>query len=194
MSLALHGAAAPVHDYHTGEVGSFDAVLERMDGLRAAGQVVVVDTVLSRSTFRVLSDLPPLLRSRGVAAWRIVVPHADDGLSFERLVPRLALALPFALHALSRAERMALSGWIHGAPLCLLGPFAKRALSSAPRAYGAACQRCAVRDRCPGLDPAYLERFGDAELRALDGAPPADSPPDEIAAPLAEEPSLGLAG
>lgn len=177
MTIWLHGAAAPVHDYHTGEAGSFEAALVRIGQLRDAGRPVAVSTLLSRSTFRVLADVPPLLERRGVEAWRIVVPRAGDGLTFERLMPRLSLALPFALHALSRASRLGVSAWIDGAPLCLLGPYASRALPSEPRGYGEPCGACAARDRCPGVDPVYLDRFGDAELRALDDAPERDEPP-----------------
>lgn len=193
MSLALHGASAPVHDYHTGRPGSFEETLRRIDSVREVGQPVVVRTVLSRSTFRVLSDMPPLLRSRSVAAWVVVVPRAGDGLGFERLVPRLAMALPFALHALARAERMSLPAWIEGAPLCLLGPYARRALPTEARAYGEPCDRCSVRARCPGVDPAYLSRFGDSELRPLSDAPAPTPPPEPLDASLAERGSLELA-
>lgn len=194
MILTLHGATAPVHEYHTGQPRSFEAALKRLGEARDRGEPVVVSTVLSRSTFRVLSELPPLLASREVAAWRIVVPTAGDGLTFERLVPRLALALPFALHALARARHLSLPAWILGAPVCLLGPYARRALPSAPRAYGDPCLTCAARHGCPGVDPEYLERFGSDELRTLDDAPEPQAPPPQLAEDLMEPGSPGSLG
>ena len=174
VHVSLHGSEAAVHDYHTGVEGSFT---EAMNGLAASVSKrlpVVAVSVLARSNFRSLSGLPTLLKARGVQAWLVEVPwvagRARD--AFDRVVPRLGLALPFALHALSTAAKVSLPSFVRGAPHCLLGPFAARALPSEPRAYGAACEACAAKPRCPGVDPAYLERFGGDELRAVAVAVP----------------------
>lgn len=169
VHVSLHGSEAAVHDYHTGIEGSFT---EAMSGVAAAVSKqlpVVAVSVLTRSNFRSLSGLPTLLKARAVRAWLVEVPWVAGRAreSFDRVVPRLGLALPFALHALSTAAKVSLPGFLRGAPHCLLGPFAARALPSEPRAYGAACDACAARPVCPGLDPAYLERFGGDELRAV---------------------------
>jgi hypothetical protein len=98
---------------------------------------------------------------------------------FDRVVPRLGVALPFALHALSVAARIGLPAWIRGAPLCLLGPFAARSLASEPGAYAAPCQRCPARPHCPGVDPLYLARFAGDELderRAPEAGGPSPEP------------------
>src|SRR5262249_11560430 len=129
--VSLHGAAAAVHDYHTGVDGSFDALLDGVDAARAAGLTVAATTVLTRSNFRVLAALPPLLDAHGVAAWLVTVPHTAGAAAtaFNRVAPRLALALPFALHAVDAAARRGLAAFVAGAPLCALGPFAARALA-----------------------------------------------------------------
>ncbi|MBC8066868.1 MAG: radical SAM protein, partial [Deltaproteobacteria bacterium] len=105
--IGLHGARADVHDYHCGTEGGFVAVRTAIAELRGHSITVVVDTMLTRSSFRVLGELPPLLLALGVAAWRVNVPHVagSAALAFDRVIPRLALALPFALHALDRAHR-----------------------------------------------------------------------------------------
>ncbi|MGH7297197.1 MAG: radical SAM protein, partial [Polyangiaceae bacterium] len=129
VHLSIHGAEARVHDWHAARPGAFDAALAAMTAARAAGLDVVVATVLTRSSFRVLTAIPRLLVGRGASAWCIEVPrwrglaatHAD------RIVPRLSLALPFALHALDAAQAVGLPAFVRGAPTCLLGPFASRA-------------------------------------------------------------------
>jgi len=170
VHVSLHGAEAAHHDHHTGRPGSFEAVWEGVAAARAQGLRVVVTTVLTRSNFRVLAPLPLLLRSRGIDAWHVAVPlargRADDG--FDRVVPRLALALPFALHALDASRRLGLPAFVSGAPLCLLGPFAARSLDvDAPgsRGFHATCEECGARAACPGVDPLYLARFDGDELR-----------------------------
>jgi hypothetical protein len=169
VHLSIHGADAAAHEYHTGAPGSFDAALAALASSRAAGLTVVVTTVLTRSNYRAIAPLPRLLASRGVAGWCVAVPHAAGRAlaAFDRVMPRLALALPFALHALGAADALGLPAWIAGAPACLLGPHAARALPEEPRAFAAPCEGCAARSSCPGVDAHYLARFGGDELSPI---------------------------
>src|SRR5581483_10521137 len=126
VHVSIHGAEAAVHDYHTGVDGSFAQLVAGVAAARAAGLEVAASTVLTRSNYRVLGALPWLLKSRDVTAWLVVVPRVAGaaGPAFDRVVPRLGLALPFALHALDGARRLGLAAFIQGAPLCALGPLA----------------------------------------------------------------------
>ncbi len=177
VHLTLLGAEAAVHDYHTGRAGSFDAVLRALAGARGAGLDVFVTTVLTRSNYRVLDALAALVVARGVTAWCVAVPvvagRAEE--RFDRVYPRLGLALPFAVRALSSVRARGLTAFVAGAPLCLLGPFgahaiAGDALTGGVRAYAPACEACALRTECPGVDAAYLERFDGDELAPRDTA------------------------
>lgn len=175
LVLPLHGARAEVHDWHA-EPGSFDATLRAIGAARALGFTTAVTTTLTRSNARVLTEMPSLLKASGVSLWLVTTASASapdptrPGLTppdFPRLVPRLGLGLPPALAALARARELGLEARIHGAPECALGPLAALALPAASRAYAPVCDGCAARARCPGVDLAYLERFGHGELRAL---------------------------
>ncbi len=170
VHVSLHAAEPLAHDYHTGMPGSFVGALAGIGAARAAGLAVVASTVLTRSNHKVIGAVPGLLAMRGVSAWCVWVPRVAGRLAEhpDRLVPRLALALPYALHALEVAQKRGLPAWIAGAPLCLLGPFAARAMDDAPRAYGGACSQCPSRDRCSGVDSWYLARFGGDELASRD--------------------------
>jgi hypothetical protein len=169
LHLSLHGAEARVHDWHAGRAGAFDAAMRTLIGARAEGLDVAVTTVLTRSNFRVLAALPALLASRGACAWCIQVVRwrGRAAARADGIVPRLALALPFAMHALDAAQVLGLPSFVRGAPLCLLGPFAKRAIEpdhDDARAFGEACGACPARTRCSGVDTEYLARFGEGEL------------------------------
>lgn len=163
----LWGAEPRVHEHHTDRSGSFAETVSTLSALRSAGVSTAAATPLTRSNHRLLFELPPLLASRGVSAWCVVVPRAVDPSSPVpgRVMPRLALALPFALHALSMAHAAGVPAWVAGAPLCLLGPFAQHALPTTMRSYGTPCASCASRPTCPGVDGGYLRRFGGDELR-----------------------------
>jgi hypothetical protein len=168
VHLSIHGASARAHDYHVGIEGAFVAVKAALANLRARAVPVVVTTVLTRSNMRVLAELPTLLASSGVAAWCIEVPVAAGraALAFDRVIPRLPLALPFALHALDRAHRLGLPAAIAGAPSCLLGPFAARR-PTPPRTFAEPCESCGARASCAGVDPLYVARWGVADLRPV---------------------------
>ncbi|HEY3498812.1 MAG TPA: radical SAM protein [Polyangiaceae bacterium] len=168
VHVSLHGAEASVHEYHTGTPGSFAALLSGIDAAHRVGLTLAATTVITRSSYRTLAALPPLLAARGVRAWLALLARAEGraALAFDRVMPRLGLALPFALHALTEARRLGLSAWLQGAPLCLLGPLTDFALPGPERAYAEPCGSCDARPACPGVDPAYLVRFGGDELRA----------------------------
>lgn len=165
LHVPLYGASSAVHDYHGG-AGSFDALSAALPLARAARVTVVVTSPLTRSNARALGELPTWLVARAVSAWAVSIPRTGGARTpaFDRVFPRLALSLPYALHAVEQAMRIALPAWIRGAPWCLLGPYSARSLPDEPRAYGPMCEGCAVRARCPGVDPAYLARFGGDEL------------------------------
>lgn len=172
VHLSVHGPSAAAHDYHTGREGSFETLWLAAGAARRAGLTVIATTVLTRSNYRVLSEMATLLRARDVAAWQLSVPHARGRAQrdFDRVYPRLGMAIPFALHALEHARRVQLPAYLEGAPLCLLGPLAARAIStsralSSPRAFHVRCDGCAARAKCPGVDALYLARFDGDELR-----------------------------
>lgn len=180
--VSIHGPTASVHDYHTGREGSFAAVRRTAHRMRERGIEVVATTVLTRSNFRVLAEMPLVLQQLGIAAWAVSLPltagrAADD---FDRIHPRLGLALPFALHALARARESGLPAFITGAPLCALGPYAGFVLPCPPRAFAEICARCPSRSACPGVDAAYLERFTAEELRVREDPPGACPFPDRL--------------
>jgi hypothetical protein len=175
VHVSLHGASAPVHDYHTGVAGSFAALGEGIVAARADGLSVAVVTVVTRSNFRVVSQLPRALHALGVNAWLLELPvYAGRAASnFDPVIPRLGLAVPFALHALDAALKLGIPSFIRGAPLCALGPFAAHALVEPGRAFASRCEGCAARPGCAGVEAVYLARFGDGELNAR--APVADA-------------------
>lgn len=198
VHFSIHGVGSAIHDHHTGVEGSF---AEAFDGLAAARQVglpVSVTTVLTRSNARSLNALGPWLVAQSVAAWCIAVPRTAGRLvaNFDRVFPRLAMAMPHALHALSTAQSKGLATFLRGAPLCVLGPFAARSLPEAPRAYDPRhCDACPARARCPGVDERYLGRFGGDELAAA-RAPAAPARPftareEALAATFVGEGALG---
>lgn len=175
VHLSVHGARAAVHDYHVGRDGAFERIVVALGELRRCGVVVVVRTVLTRSNARVIGELPTWLGGHGVRAWGIAVPRVAGGAAreFDRVVPRLGVAVPFALHALDRARRIGIAVGVIGAPRCVVGPWDRARISEGgdegggEGAFGEVCAECLGRAGCVGVDARYLGRFGGDELRAI---------------------------
>lgn len=179
VHLSIHGAEPAVHDYHTGVPGSFAEMIAGLREVRARNVSAVATTVVTRSNYRVLGALPRLLKSTGVVSWAVTLPRVAGRLSRadDRLTPRLGLAMPFVLAALTDAGKLGLESWIFGAPACTLGPFSARILPDTPRAYAPVCESCPARGYCPGVDPIYLERFQGDELAVREFPAPQKPPP-----------------
>lgn len=179
VHFSLHGHAPAIHDHHTGVEGSFVEATAGLGAARHEGLTTVVTTVLTRSNARSLGVLATWLAAQNVAAWSVAVPRAVGRLTetFDRVSPRLAMAMPPALYALALARSKGVEVFLRGAPLCLLGPFAARSLPDAPRAFDPArCGDCPARPRCPGVDARYLARFDGDELAA--SRAPTEAPRD----------------
>jgi hypothetical protein len=177
VHVTVFAADPAAHDLHAAE-GGFRRTIALLRAARAMKVRAVVTTPLGRSNARVLAALPGLLADLAVVGWRIMVPAVDGAWreQFDSRVPRLALAIPYALQAIVTAERAGVEAGIAGAPLCLLGPLRGRALPERARAFAAECERCPARGECSGVDPAYLQRFAGDELspralRAAEGRP-----------------------
>lgn len=170
VHLSLHGHLPAIHDHHTGVEGSFIEATAGLGAARHAGLTTVVTTVLTRSNARSLGALATWLAAQNVAAWSVAVPRTAGRLlaSFDRVFPRLAMAMPYALHALAAARSKGVTVFLQGAPLCVLGPFAGRSLPSTPRVFDPGrCDGCPARPQCPGIDARYLARFGADELSPM---------------------------
>ena len=168
LHLELHGAEATSHDYAANRVGSFEDVMASASAARAIGKGVLVGTLVTRSNYRLLAAMSRVVARLGASGWCVDLPSLTrtDLASFDRVVPRLAMAVPFALQAIQAARQLAVPAWLRGAPLCLFGPLDKYALAGERRSHAVVCDNCAVRERCVGVDAQYLTRFGSSELRA----------------------------
>lgn len=187
VQVALHGATAGEHDWHTQVPGSFAQAARGIQQAKAAGLRVVVTTVLTRANFRSALALVDLGLSVGMVAWRArpVLPQGEDDVARVLLAPRLELVREPLMRALTRLESRRRPATLEGLPLCVLGPHwaagrrhaelhtgrvQHREGATELGVFAPACARCALRSRCPGVAPAYARRFGFAELVPVERA------------------------
>jgi sugar phosphate isomerase/epimerase len=178
--VALHAPAPHLHDWLTQTPGSWRQAVEGIRRLVAAGVRTRVLTVATRTGLSGLPELAGQVVALGAEALRVAWCR-EEGAAIEAartLVPRFSLAkepLSEAIGVLRDARRELDTT---GIPLCVHpSPDVAADRADAPqvrrwaplpegraRAFGPRCIGCALRPVCPGVDPAYLDRFGDAEL------------------------------
>ncbi len=177
LLFSLLAPEAAAHDFCSGVEGSHAETLAAMARAAGVGRQVVVHTLLTRPAFRSVGGLPRLLAEAGAAAWAITVPRspaAGQGAALHTWMPRLGLAIPYALRALRESRDLGIVAWIRAAPNCTLGPYGSWAAPAASRAYDTACHGCPARPSCPGVDRAYLARHGGGELHPVAPRPAGD--------------------
>ncbi len=171
LDVALYGAAAAVHDYHTRVPGSFDQTVAGVRNARAARIRAGVTALVTRSSWRDLPDTAALAARLGAERLCILMtrPRGAAEADFDRVVPRLGMAGDAVAEAVRVARKARLPVAVIGFPACVLGAAADAIDHSliSGGAYAAACAECAARPTCPGVDPEYAARVNPAELRPL---------------------------
>ncbi len=197
VDLPIYGATADEHESVTRAPGSFDGLCRAVDRALALGRPEVrLHTIALRSTLDRLEGLLDFAKARFGLDVRVQLlrpnrlgerEHLDDAATFTEIaaaarrrpehfgddIPLCALP-PERARALHR-ERTVTPAFGRRLHLWDLGLREGSEHAAVKRdrsiAYPPACERCALRPGCLGVLQAYLDRFGDAELRPFeDGA------------------------
>lgn len=184
VALALHAPNAAVHDWLTRTPGSFKRTVAAARRCTAAGLGLRVNTVLTRTGAPLLAETVGVAGALGARSVRAHVGREVGAATADArmLLPRWEL-LPEPIRA--AAERARADGVeldVVGLPPCvapdllaLLGDrrdvawtdreSALQTEAAAPPIWPAPCNACTLRPICPGVNPAYVARWGSEELR-----------------------------
>jgi MoaA/NifB/PqqE/SkfB family radical SAM enzyme len=118
LDVSLHGATAPMHDYHTGAPGSFVQTVQGLRCARAEGIPFGVTTVVTRSNFRHLAEIVRVAGAAGAAAIHLAPaePSGRAARDRDRIVPALEMALPHVQRAAAEAQRLGIAVQIGDRP------------------------------------------------------------------------------
>ncbi len=94
VEVALYGAAAPAHEYHTRAPGSFAQTCAGAANTRGAGVRLAVSLLATRSSWRELPAAAALALRLGAGRLRIAMVRARGAAeeAFDRVVPRVGVA------------------------------------------------------------------------------------------------------
>jgi hypothetical protein len=192
LSPALHAPYPEAHDYLTRTPGSFRETVRGILNAKKRGVRVVTNSVLTRSTYRLLGDLGHLLVRLGVDQYQLAFPHpvGSAGADFEAIVPRLSLVSPHLAAGLDPGIAAGRTVMTEAVPYCFLDGYEEHAAEriiprarifdagsvlddftayrvTEGKAKGPPCSTCARDAECEGPWKEYPERFGWGEFRSL---------------------------
>ncbi|WP_254523535.1 TIGR04053 family radical SAM/SPASM domain-containing protein [Natrinema caseinilyticum] len=105
MAVSLDGASPETHDAFRGEDGSFDETIRAVEGARASGVPVQVNTTVCRRTVDELPAIRELLTEIGAVMWSVFfLVQIGRGRVLEPVAPRRADAVMEWLHDVSETE------------------------------------------------------------------------------------------
>ncbi len=187
VAVAIHAPDADTHDWVTATPGSFRRAVAASRAAHASGLTLYVSTVLTRTTTPLAARMVLLARSLGAGTIRFT-PCREEGAAIAEarmLAPRLSLVAEALVAAAEVGREAGVAVEVVGMPLCLAtelralaadrldgrGPDRVSAFgvgeAREARGYGDDCARCTLRTVCPGVEAAYLRRWGAEELVAV---------------------------
>ena len=198
--FSLHGPDAETHDALTRVPGSFRKLLRAVANARhKPGFRPSFNTVVTAANLPRLPELAALVAAEGAALWILsnLTPEGAGEDHYAALTARLAALGEVAPRLVAGAPDTIVR--FFGTPACVLPPALRMhsndlhwnprvtvewaaepgkvvldgIYSWTPerkRRHGEACAGCAWNQLCPGAFGAYLDQFGEAELRPLEAA------------------------
>ncbi len=196
--ISIHTHRHDAYERLVRRPGTYASMVAGLDNIVASGREVVVDVILKSDTYRGLPDAVAWLFARGVRQVDLWFVSLTDGNrdNFDSM-PHMTAVVPQVREACRFARDHGMRVRSLHIPRCLLGedhvhvhdPGADRVMVVTPEAafelkdskltgqkHVAACTGCRFEDKCPGVRPDYLERFGDREIARARGVEPSLSP------------------
>ena len=198
VSVSVHASTAAVHDRLVKAPGAFEKLLKGMDHLNELGITIRTAFVLNRGNFRdVEAFCRYFWTEKEVAEFQFIYPlYTGDFMNhLEEMAVPVSEVVPELEKAFALLEKLGCPKPpnIHNIPPCffpsrlsqmgdwqdvgmeVLKPDGKRyqdtpATPLYRKVYAESCSRCSLRERCVGVDPAYLRRWGEGEIKPVLGA------------------------
>lgn len=192
FSPALHGHIPELHDHLTGANGAFSQTIRGIINLKRLNQLVITNTVITKSNYRHLPDIAKLLVKLKVDQFQFAFVHAlgNAAENFDSVVPRKSLVEPYVKKALDIGINAGIRVMTEGIPYCFMKGYEKYIaeeiipdtkifdLDNVIEDYsklrfeegkkrGPNCKKCKYFAKCEGPWREYPEKFGWKEFRPI---------------------------
>ncbi len=206
LHLSLMTSRADRYDRITGLGGSLEMVLQGLTNLRPLPVTLVADLILKADTYRDVHRTVEFFLGKGITEVNLLlVSLTGRNAQHPRSLVRVSTMRPHILRALELGREHGVVVKVRSIPACMLPGYEDHVVRLGeedvwivtPRSafwlldsevsanrLAPGCAGCAIQGACWGLQPDYLARFGDGEVR------PFRRPPE----PLRDGPARQEAG
>ena len=195
FSPALHGSTSRIHDSLTRAPGSFNQTVRGIRNLKALGQHIITNSVVTKMNYKDLPALARLLVSLGVDQFQFAFMHinpviAHDSSLIRKLVPRYQEAVPYMKRGIEIGEKAGIRVMVEATPYCFMKgyekyvseqyiPFSsvvdgKKEITdygsyrkNIGKSKGPKCSQCIYNGVCEGPWAEYPRIFGWSELKPV---------------------------
>ncbi len=192
FSPSLHGHKAELHDFLTSAPGSFKQTVQGIKNLKALGQRVITNSVVTSKNYKHLPELAELLISLGVDQYQFAFVHivGTAGKNRKWIVPKKSDVMPYIKKGIDLGKKAGRGVMTEAIPYCLMKGYedciAERIIPDAKvierkltvesfthyrqnygKAKGEKCGKCVYNNICEGPWREYPELFGWSEFKPI---------------------------
>jgi MoaA/NifB/PqqE/SkfB family radical SAM enzyme len=192
FSPALHGHIPELHDYLTGATSSYRQVVCGIKNLKSLNQLVITNTVITKSNYVHLPQIAKLLSALKVDQFQFAFVHALGSAlqKFDSVVPRKTLVEPYVKAALDVGIKNGISVMTEAIPYCFMRGYEKyvaermipdteiydykvivndftKARKDEGKVRGKICESCKKNNICEGPWREYPEKYGWGEFSPI---------------------------
>jgi len=119
---SLHGPTAKIHDYLTQSSGAFNQVVQGIKNLKELGQIVIINSVITKFNYKHLPETAELLVGLGVDQYQFAFPHLVGNAwnNADLICPKKSAIEPFLKKGLDIGIRAGVSVMVEAYPFCFL--------------------------------------------------------------------------
>nr|MDD3720102.1 radical SAM protein [Candidatus Gracilibacteria bacterium] len=122
FSPSIHGFYRDTHDNQVGSKGAWDEVVRGLINLKKLGQLVVINSVVTKSNYKEIPQLAELLVKLGIDQFQFAFVHilgsADKNKDY--VVPKKSDCMPYIHKALDIAKKSGVPVFTEAIPYCLM--------------------------------------------------------------------------
>jgi radical SAM protein with 4Fe4S-binding SPASM domain len=190
FALALHGHIPKLHNYLT-STESFYQIVQGVKNLKKLDQVVITNTVITKSNYRHLPEIAKLLVSLHVNQFQFAFVHplGNAQENFSSIVPRMLLIMPYVKKGLDVGIGAKINVMTEGIPCCLMQGYEnyiaekiipatdiyeldtkidfEKLRPTVAKMKGKDCKECKFFNVCEGPWREYPEKFGFFEFKPV---------------------------
>ncbi len=190
FGLALHGHIPELQNYLTSSEGFYETI-QGIKNLKELRQLVLSNTVITKSNYRHLPEIAQLLVSLNVDQFQFAFVHPLGSAqeNFLAAVPRMSLVIPYVKKGLAIGIKAGIKVMTEAIPYCLMSGYekfiAERLIPSTEiyefdtkinfdkvrptlaKIKGENCRRCKFYNVCEGVWREYPEKFGFEEFKPI---------------------------